>query len=230
MKKFKTLLASSNHPESLGYKFRKDRFRIFEKFLELNFPNDKQVKILDIGGASYFWADKDLLQNKRIKVTLLNLQQERNLPEGIDSLVGDATDLSDYADKSVDLVFSNSVIEHLYTFDNQRKMAAEIMRVGRFYFVQTPNRHFFLEPHYAVPFIQYIPTNMALWLLTKTKISRLQRWTHEAAFQYLEEIRLITLKEYRQLFPKAQIYKERFLGMSKSFIAHNSNYPLINRK
>lgn len=223
---FKALLASSNHPGSWGYQFRNQRFKMFEKFLDLNFPNEKQVHILDIGGAAYFWADKVLLHKKRIRVTLLNLQQETDLPEGISSQVGDATDLSAYGNNSVDLVFSNSVIEHLYTFSNQKKMAAEIMRVGKFYFVQTPNKHFFLEPHYAVPFIQYFPKRAALWLLTKTKISRMQRWTPDAAHQYLEEIRLLNLREFKALFPNAFIYYEKFMGLRKSFIAHNSTLPI----
>lgn len=226
MPNLKVLLASSNQPDSLGYRFRNKRFRIFEKFLKLNFPEDRQISILDIGGAAYFWADKDLLKQKRVKVTLLNLQKEDALPEGLVSVVGDATDLSAFENKSFDLVFSNSVIEHLYTWPNQQKMAAEIQRVGKYFFVQTPNKHFFLEPHYAVPFIQYFPKKLSLWLLTQTRISRMQQWTKEAAKQYLEEIRLLDLREFSILFPDAKIYKEKFFGMNKSFTAHNSSHEI----
>ena len=45
-----------------------------------------------------------------------------------------------------DVVHSNSVIEHLYNFENQKKMASEIMRVGKKYIVQTPNKYFFSNP------------------------------------------------------------------------------------
>ena len=38
-------------------------------------------------------------------------------------LTGDATNLSEIAYQSIDVVFSNSVIEHLFTFENQRRMA-----------------------------------------------------------------------------------------------------------
>ena len=51
-----------------------------------------------------------------------------------------------------DIVHSNSVIEHLYNFENQKKMASEIIRVGQKYIVQTPNKYFFLEPHYLASF------------------------------------------------------------------------------
>jgi predicted SAM-dependent methyltransferase len=226
MSNLKVLLASSDQPNSWGYKFRNQRFRNFEKFVLVNFPEEKQISVLDIGGASYFWAEKELVTQKRVKVTLLNLEKEDSLPEGLSSMVGDATDLSVFEDKSFDIVFSNSVIEHLYTWKNQQKMADEIQRVGKFYYVQTPNKHFFLEPHYAVPFIQYFPKKLSFWLLTQTKISRMQKWTRESAKQYLKEIRLLDLKEFIKLFPTAKVYKEKFFGMNKSFTAHNSTKSL----
>lgn len=64
---------------------------------------------------------------------------------------GDATNLSQYSDKSFDIVFSNSVIEHLYTKENQISMAKEVNRVGKNYFIQTPNYWFPIEPHWVFP-------------------------------------------------------------------------------
>ncbi|WP_332912525.1 hypothetical protein [Algoriphagus boritolerans] len=119
------------------------------------------------------------------------------------------------------MVFSNSVIEHLYTFENQRKMAAEVQRVGRKYFVQTPNKYFPVEAHYALPFAQYLPKKLLFFLLTNTKLSRLTRWESRAAQQYLDEIRLLNEKEMKSLFPKSKLLKEKVLGMTKSLTAHN---------
>jgi predicted SAM-dependent methyltransferase len=217
----KTLLASSEQPDSLGNKFRNQRFRFFEKILHRQYQNDFPVKILDIGGMEYFWKDKDLLKNGLVQITLLNLQTEQTSIPGISSISGDATDLSQFEDQSFDLVFSNSVIEHLYTWENQQKMANEVIRVGRKYFVQTPNRHFFLEAHYALPFVQYLPKKMTHFLLTKTKLSRGIRWNHRDAQQYLDEIRLLTLSEMKDLFPEAKIYKEKFFGLTKSVTVYN---------
>ena len=74
--------------------------------------------------------------------------------------MGDATDLSPFKDKSFDIVHSNSVIEHLYNFENQKKMASEIMRVGQKHIVQTPNKYFFLEPHLSYfPFFNLCQIN-----------------------------------------------------------------------
>lgn len=218
---FKTLLAPSDNPDSMGIKFRNQRFRFFEKLLHKEYQNSFPVKILDIGGMEYFWKDKDLVKNGLVEVNLLNLQAEQTTIPGFQSMAGDATDLSRFEDQSYDLVFSNSVIEHLYTWENQQKMANEIIRVGKKYFVQTPYRHFFLEPHYALPFVQYLPKKLTHFLLTKTKLSRGSNWNPKDAQQYLDEIRLLTLGEMKELFPGTKIYKEKFLGLTKSITAYN---------
>lgn len=221
MNNFKALMASSDQPESLGYALRNKRFQVFEDLINKNFSDDQTVHILDVGGTAYFWEDKNIVLEGRVKVTLLNLEQEHNLPFGVDSVSGDATDLSQFEDNEFDLVFSNSVIEHLYTWKNQKKMAKECMRVGSKYFVQTPNKHFLVEAHYALPLIQYAPKRLAFMVLTKTKISRMRKWKEKDAQQYLDEIRLINEEEMAKLFPGSKIYKEKWLGMTKSFTAHN---------
>ncbi|WP_235114926.1 hypothetical protein [Cyclobacterium qasimii] len=57
--------------------------------------------------------------------------------------------------------------------------------------------------------------------MTKTKLSRLQKWTKEAAQQYLDEILLLSKKDMQNLFPGCSLWEEKFLGMTKSFVAHN---------
>lgn len=221
MNYIKSLLAPSDHPESLGNKFRSRRFFVFENLILKNFPEVSPIHILDVGGTAYFWKNMGFLQKYNIHITLLNLEKEAVNAPRISSMAGDATDLSVFKDGSFDLVFSNSVIEHLYTWENQNKMAEEVMRVGKKFFIQTPNKHFFIEAHYALPFIQYIPKKSAFHILTQTKISRMQKWAPKDAQQYLDEIRLISQKEMQKLFPGAKLYKEKFLGMTKSFTAHN---------
>lgn len=221
MQYLKSLLAASDQPDSLGASLRSKRFHIFENLLDAHFPKGYTVQILDVGGTAYFWEHKKLLRSGRVEVTLLNLQEEHNLPTGIKSRQGDATNMADIKENQFDVVFSNSVIEHLYTWTNQLKMAKEVMRVGKKFFVQTPNKHFFVEAHYAIPFIQYFPKNVSYQILTKTKLSRWRKWQQGDAKQYLDEIRLINKREMRKLFPGSKIYCEKFLGMTKSFTAHN---------
>ena len=181
----------------------------------------KPISILDVGGKINFWENRGLAGNNDYIITIVNIEKEKSLYSNIKTKMGDATDLSQFNDKSFDIVHSNSVIEHLYCFENQKKMASEIIRVGQKYIVQTPNKYFFLEPHYLLPFFQFIPNKLKYFILTKTKLSRLKKWDKKFASQYIEEIRLLSLKEMKELFPSSKIYFEKFLGMNKSFTMHN---------
>ena len=58
-------------------------------------------------------------------------------------------------------------------------------------------------------------------LLTKTKLSRGKKWNKKFAKEYIQEIRLLSLKEMKYLFPNSKNKTERFLGMSKSYTLHN---------
>jgi len=219
--KIKSLLATSNDPESLGSKFRSKRFAFFEELFWSAYEGQKHISILDLGGTEEYWKDKSLIKEENITITLLNLSAEPVTLPNLKSVAGDGTNLLQFADQSFDLVFSNSVIEHLYTYNNQKKMAGEIRRVGKKYFVQTPNKYFFIEPHYALPLFQFMPSPLVYFILTKTKLSRMHRWDPQYARSYLEEIRLLSLQEMKVLFPEGKVYLEKFLGMNKSFTLHN---------
>jgi 2-polyprenyl-3-methyl-5-hydroxy-6-metoxy-1,4-benzoquinol methylase len=215
---FKSIFDISENKHSLGNQFRKKRFLFFLKKLN---KMQKPVTILDVGGKINFWENRDLAGNSDYKITIVNIEKEKSLYSNIKTKMGDATDLSQFNNKSFDIAHSNSVIEHLYNFDNQKKMASEIIRVGKKHIVQTPNKKFFLEPHYLLPFFQFMPDDLKYLILTKTKLSRLKKWDENFAHQYINEIRLLSLKEMKELFPSSKIYFEKFLGMNKSFTMHN---------
>ncbi|PZX49893.1 class I SAM-dependent methyltransferase [Algoriphagus chordae] len=215
------LFSPSDNPESLGAKFRNQRQKDFEDLFFQNFSKNDPIRVLDVGGASYFWNTSSLPTLPNIEIVLLNLSEEKTNHPKIKSVVGDATNMTEFEENSFDLVFSNSVIEHLYTWENQQKMANEIIRVGKKHFIQTPNRIFPVEAHYALPFAQYMPHSLLYFFLTKTKLSRLQKWDPKDAQQYLDEIRLLDQKEMQQLFPNSTLYLEKFMGMIKSISAHN---------
>jgi 2-polyprenyl-3-methyl-5-hydroxy-6-metoxy-1,4-benzoquinol methylase len=211
------LFSTSNESTSLGNYFRNKRFVFFENKLR---KLSKPIRILDVGGVEEFWANRNFVNKDDYQITCVNLKSFKPTSHNIKSAIGDATNL-DFSDNEFDVIFSNSVIEHLYTYENQVKMAKEVVRLGKHYFVQTPNKKFFIEPHYVVPFFQFIPRSMAYWILTKTRLSRGIKWDPKFANQYLDEIKLLTKREMRELFPGANIYCERFAGFTKSFTAHN---------
>lgn len=155
-------------------------------------------------------------------VTLLNLQRLKVSEPGFDAVEGDARDLSRYSDGAFDVVFSNSVIEHLGpSFEDQRKMANEIRRVGKRYFVQTPNRYFPIEPHFLMPGFQFWPVRLRTWVASHFNVGWYNRFPDaDSARREVESISLLSESQVRRLFPEARIYKERTLGLTKSFIAY----------
>ena len=68
-------------------------------------------------------------------------------------MVGDGCALK-FPDKSYDIAFSNSVIEHVGSWERQQAFAKDIRRVGKAIWVQTPARECLIEPHYLAPFLQ----------------------------------------------------------------------------
>ena len=214
-------LASSDNPNSLGYKFRIKRLQEFEKMFFSRFSGLEKIEILDVGGTSYFWKNSTLLSHPGLRITLLNLYPVETSHPAIHAVKGDATDMREFETGSFDLVFSNSVIEHLYTLELQQKMASEILRVGKSYFIQTPNVYFPIEAHYALPFAQYYSKAFLHFVLTQTKLSRMKKWSSAEASQYIAEIRLLNAQEMKALFPGASLLKEKVLGLTKSITAHN---------
>jgi SAM-dependent methyltransferase len=71
----------------------------------------------------------------------------------------DATERLPFEDGAFDLAYSNSVIEHL-TPERRPAFAAEIARVARGFFVQTPAWEFPVEPHALLPFAHWLPAGL----------------------------------------------------------------------
>lgn len=213
--KFLERVADNQNTASLSHQFRQKRFQLFLSKLE-SLP--KPISILDIGGTLAFWENMGFSE-EGVTITLLNLQEQTVDKPGFKSVAGDATQLP-YADRSFDMVFSNSVIEHLYTKEQQQRMAAEVQRVGQHYFIQTPNYWFPIEPHWVFPFFQYLPFRVRVFLTQHFSLGHIPRQPLFAdAVRQVKEIRLLSKREFQSLFPSASIYAEPFLWMEKSFVA-----------
>ena len=212
-------LSDNSQPQSFANRLRRKRF---ERFLQLVNACPRPLNILDIGGTQKFWECMNFLPGEGVQITLLNKKRPAVSLEGFKSVRGDARDLSYYEDNSFDLVISNSVIEHVGSFEDQRQMAKEIMRVGRFYFVQTPNYYFILEPHFPIPGFQFIPRSAQIRLMTRFSLGWVKRSaTSEEADEILKNFRLLRLSEIKRLFPRGIILRESLMGLTKSFMVTN---------
>lgn len=134
-----------------------------------------------------------------------------------------------FEDNQFDIVYCNSVIEHVgpikvscwdikdgkrfneLSFERQQDFADEIKRVGKSYFVQTPNKYFIMESHTWVPIIQHLPRK----LLVKTIVWLNKWWVKKTSPDWS----LLGVKQFRTLFPDAFMLKEKVCGLTKSIIA-----------
>lgn len=199
--------------EPLSRRFREQRMRVLAE----RFTFTPEVTVLDVGGAPAMW----LLLPVRPRVTLLNIWPSSpwQLPDGMRYLHGDARAL-EFEDRSFDLTFSNSVIEHVGEWQDQQRFAREVCRVGKRYYIQTPNRRFPVEPHYAAPFVHWLPRGVQRRALRyASPWGWLQRPTQADVDRVVAEIRLLTAAEMRELFPDAEIVAERLGPLVKSWIA-----------
>lgn len=209
-------LADGKDPGSFSNRMRTRRFRVFEDLVgELKRP----LRMLDVGGTNEFWEQRGWAGRDDVNITLLNLSAPPKKWQNIDGIAGDATDLSRYPDGTFDVVFSNSVIEHLFTHDRQVAMAREVGRVGRCYWVQTPNYWFPMEPHFHVLGWQWLPESARVGLLRRRRCG----WRgpcpdREKARDLVREVRLMTAGELRRAFPEGTVLRERLAGLTKSFV------------
>ena len=105
-------------------------------------------------------------------------------------------------------------------WEEQQKFANEIRRVGKSYYVQTPNRHFFLEPHVLTPFFHFFPKRWQRRMVKHFTVrGLLETLSPETCDEFVYGTRLLSGAEMRQLFPDAEIMRESLLGMTKSWIA-----------
>lgn len=194
--------------------FRRRRYAVFARAVALRDTD----RVLDVGGYP-----SDLYHPiGRAEITCLNIDPDgpSAAPGGRFRCVrGDARQLP-YPDGAFDVVFSNSVIEHVGSWEDQRRFASEVRRVAARLWVQTPNRGFPIEPHLVAPFVHFLPRRAQVFLARwATPWGWAHRPTAAQARAYLDDIRLLTYDDMRRLFPDCTILRERFLGLTKSLIA-----------
>lgn len=193
----------------VGWSFRRKRL---ERFDEL-FPAGKYAEILDVGGTFSFWDGVDR------KVTIVNPQVDPATRGNLKSVNGDGRALS-FPEKSFPLVFSNSAIEHMSREDMAR-FASELSRVGVGVYCQTPNKWFPYDTHYIAFFWHWWPRLLHNYYIARylTGWGWAFRPDRKAVEDWANEVNLIGEKEFTALFPDCTIEREKFLGITKSFIA-----------
>ena len=215
----KLSIADNTNPNSLASRMRRKRLAIFLEMIHAC-PKSR-VSVIDVGGSEAFWRDAWSPGFERLEITLLNLKAPK-LSGTIDfrSVAGDARNLREFGDGSFDFCLSNSVIEHVGGFEDQKRMASECARISNGYFIQTPNRSFPIEPHFHFPMWNLLPIPVRTELHMHFNLGWLPKNPDRASARAdVEEIRLLGVHEMQTIFPDAEIKFERVGPLVKSLIA-----------
>ena len=113
-----------------------------------------------------------------------------------------------FSDQSFDVVWSNAVIEHVGSRENQLLFLSEAARVGKQLIITTPNRFFPLELHTRLPLLHWLPKSVFDRILPRLG----KGW---AAGAYM---RLLSTRDLRKLMAEAgvegRIVKTRMGGFT----------------
>jgi SAM-dependent methyltransferase len=119
-----------------------------------------------------------------------------------------------FATNQFDIVFCNAVLEHAGGRSSQAAFLKEICRVGKRFFVTTPNRWFPIEHHTGLPFLHFLPTAAYRAILGATSY---RYWADEA------HLNILTGGALRRMLPpgaKGEVETVRLFGLPSNLIAY----------
>lgn len=204
------------------FKFwRRKRMAQFEAIMR----PDRETAVLDVGGYPGTWTGQSQ-SSKRIDI--LNVHEidwdASEFPNhDIKLLVGDGCQL-DFENNSYGILFSNSVIEHVGDWDQQKRFASETRRVGKKLWIQTPAWECPIEPHFLCPFVHWLPVCLRRRVLRWfTPWGLMSKPSQNKIDETIESTRLLTKKQFCELFPDCVTLTERlFFIFPKSYVAYRA--------
>lgn len=185
------------------------------KFIRSHLPELPDMKVLDLGGSVAFWKRAPVLPQH---VTIVNLvAQDYTDISWATSITGDAC----HADRLVagqrfDLVFSNSLIEHVGGHNARSALSHVVRSLAPRYLVQTPYRYFPIEPHWLFPAMQFFPVRVRGYIAPRWPLGHTRGWDAQHALSEVMHTELIGATEMTNYFPDSRLYWERVAGIPKS--------------
>lgn len=139
-----------------------NRARKWKTFLDLVNPGP-ETTILDVGFSDEEYHPDDNYIEKHYphpeRITALGIDKPAQFPERypLVKVVMYDGKVFPFADKEFEVGWSNAVIEHVGTREEQLHFLKEIKRVSKRAFVTTPNRRFPIEVHTRTPLLHFLP-------------------------------------------------------------------------
>lgn len=194
----------------LSKRSRERRMHSYVKLLGVR----EGTSVLDLGGQPTIWDSVPF----RLNITILNLpgaaETMRETHHNIRYVEGDACHVEQFKDRSFEVVFSNSVIEHVGPPEKQASFAREVRRLGRSYWVQTPSKWFPIEAHCGMPLWWFYPAKLRQYFIERWRRIN-PPWT-----EMVEGTTVLSKSDLMRLFPEASVVVETLFGIPKSNIAY----------
>ncbi len=218
--------------KALQERFRRARFKRVEALIRHVLASKDTCSILDVGGRGDYWKLLPVDLAGKVSITVMNYSDELEIYDlqshqyfAVKNVVGNACSMPEFENGSFDVIHSNSVIEHVRSYQNMMQFAEETKRVGKYYYIQTPNYFFPIDPHYSFPFIHWLPDNLKIRALSTFRVGTAITGGFTDALAEVDNCRMLGSWLFRRLYADGKHYKERFLGIfTKSFIVVGSEY------
>ncbi|MFN8125148.1 MAG: hypothetical protein U0R64_01360 [Candidatus Nanopelagicales bacterium] len=201
--------ADPTNPTGVSGRFRAARWR---RMLQ-TFPDLAELRVLDLGGTVAAW---DAAPVRPAQLVVVNLDRQPTAPH-TRSMVLDACEWEPTDD--IDLVVSNSLIEHVGGFERRRRLAHVVRAAAPRYWVQTPYRYFPVEPHWVFPGFQFLPLSAKVFVTRHWRRGHIYEADPDRALQECLMVELVSATEMRALFPDGEVWFERAAGLPKSLVA-----------
>lgn len=187
-------------------------------WLKDTFPELESMSVIDLGGTVESWLRAPVRPRC---VHVVNLEPPpATMPVWIRADQGDACNLpSSIRDSTYDLVFSNSVIEHVGGHVQRQRFTDAVHKLAARHWVQTPYRYFPIEPHWLFPGFQFLPLTVRAELSRHWPLVHSQSSSHAEGLSAAMSVELLSKSEMRHYFPTSKLYSERIVGVTKSLIA-----------
>jgi hypothetical protein len=179
------------------------------------FPDLAEMRVLDLGGTALSWRTTGLRAKAVVLVNLDDVGQPEE--PWLTHIRADACS-GDFG--KFDLVFSNSLLEHLGGHARREQLVEVIEKSAPRWWVQTPYRYFPIEPHWVFPGFQFLPFRTRVAITRHWNVGHQPATTDKAAAAKLvASVELVSATEMRSYFPTSEIWFERFAGVPKSIVA-----------
>jgi hypothetical protein len=201
-------------PDSWGARRRARRW----EWLTKTFPDLPDMSVIDLGGRVDTWERAPV---RARHVHVVNLEEApAETPEWAEVDHGDACALpAAVAGRRYDLVFSNSVIEHVGGHERRLRFAESVRALAPAHWVQTPYRYFPVEPHWVAPGLQYLPLAVRTWIAHRWPLQHTRPTDPAETLQAVLWTELLDRTQMRHYFPDSVLRAERAAGLIKSLIA-----------